>query len=600
MTENQTVEGSNLPEDPLSEKAQDHQKPAKAKSPTKWLIAGVVGMFLICLCVVAIFVIIDPFDLRARFFGAGDPITQMVPEDTFMYFGLNLLELNSPEMRGIFEEFQAAYEEDLGLENIESNMEEEFGFTIDDVTPWIGQFAGIILEDLPQESISSDEIPPVMLLVEVRNKNNAKQFIDDFVTSQEDSGTEFDSIEISGISFYKVQEDYSPLILGMYRNMMVFASGSQVVEDFISFNQDSFGKSSLAKSDEYKNLTNQMPKDRFATFYMNSEKYFDILESFGQDIYGPEWTETLKNVTSWSFDYGFSVTAVDAGLKFDMIAAGFDPENSPYSGFYTDLSEYDLKLDVFYPKETFFYVTGYIPEGYSETMSDVLQDQFGQDPAIMADFEEAIQLFEEEYGIDLEKLGRTIEGEFAMGIFEQSGGVLPELGEIPFGLNIMIGINDPAEVTKIFDLLNEFAYGMGPFIEVNHQEINGYSLEEWLVVDMETDVPALVYGNSEEFALIGSGMISDWLSLDGDSLADNPTYQETWKAFPEGDLPVFYFDFEGFVEIMEFIDPYSDFTTASGNSIFGPMTRIAMSSPINRLDQPRSTMILFIDYQPLK
>ena len=200
MTENQEfdeedVEKTQNPDSEGIQEADEFQPSTVKKSGTKWWIAGLSGLIVLCIAALAIFVVLDPFNIQARFFGSPDPITKMIPDDTMMYLGVNLFELNSAEMRGIFKAFREGY--DIDPEEVETNLHEDLGFSVmEDLTPWIGQFAGFALMDFPDDFFDyPGEVPPMMVLVEVRNKSKANKFVNDYVTYREEQGDDFVTAE---------------------------------------------------------------------------------------------------------------------------------------------------------------------------------------------------------------------------------------------------------------------------------------------------------------------------------------------------------------------------------------------------------------------
>lgn len=594
MTENQSFESGEYYD----------SSPTENKKPKKtWLFVGIGAVLVMCLCVVVAFIIIDPFDLKARFFGSADPVAQMIPDDSFMYVGVNMLEFNSANLRGIAEAFIDAYDIEADLDDFLMEMEDALGFSsIEDLSPWIGQFAGFVVEDISPDMLMYGDEPTLLFMVEVRNKNKANEFVDDLIAHLEDNGDEFRSIDISGSSFYENQDDWSPFVIGLYENMLVIGTDERAVDDLIRFNTGSRKNNTLAKSDSYKEIIKQMPKNRLATLYMNSERYFDILETMlYEEFYGmdPSFMRTLQDMMA---DVGMSISVVDAGIQFDLITASVDPENQPFADLNSDLSGYRQKLDSYFPSDTFVYFTGYIPEGYYDNMSEFIQDQIGTDEDMMYDYREAIRLFEDEVGIDMERFARSLEGEFAIGLFDQSGGLLNEMLWIPFGMNIMFGTNDPAEVSRAFDRIHDLV-SEDPFVEFDNREVEGFELEGWIVPELDSRAPALVYGFSDENILISSGdEIYDLLEGSRDSLADNPDYQNVKDTFSKDDLLVLYFDMDGFLRLMRDVDPYTydDMILENGESVFGPMTQIALSSLADRSSHQHSKLIIFVDYQPAR
>lgn len=581
---------------------------AEKKPNRTWLFVGIGAVLVMCLCLVVAFVIIDPFDLKARLFGAADPIAQMVPDDSFMYVGVNLLEINSKNMRGIGQAFLDTYEDelDIDMEEFQSEMEDALGFSaFEDLSPWIGQFAGLWVEDISADMLYSEE-PDVVFMVEVRNKNKATQFVDDLIAHLEDNGEEFDTIDISGSSFYKNQDDWSPFVIGLYKDMLVIAPDERGVDHLIRFNSGDRSNTSLAKSDSYKEIIKQLPQKRVATMYINSERYFDIIETIMNDefygMYGMD-TSFMRDLKDMAADVGISISVIDEGIQFDLVASSVDVENQAFAELAPDLSGYRQQLASYFPEDTFVYLTGYIPEGYFDALTEFWQDQMGADQVMLDDYQESLELFEEEFGIDMERFGRSLEGEVAIGIFDQSGGILSEIEGVPFGLNIMIGINDSSEIARAFDQIHDFASEMAPYVELETREESGYELEEWIVAEIDSSTPALVYGFSEENILITTGdEVYDLLAGTSASLADNPNYQKVKDAFSKDDLLVFYFDFDGVLKMVRDFDPYAyeDMTLANGKSVFGPMTQLAFSTSSDRSSQQHSKVILFIDYEPAK
>lgn len=581
---------------------------AEKKPNRTWLFVGIGAVLVMCLCLVVAFVIIDPFDLKARLFGAADPIAQMVPDDSFMYVGVNLLEINSKNMRGIGQAFLDTYEDelDIDMEEFQSEMEDALGFSaLEDLSPWIGQFAGLWVEDISADMLYSEE-PDVVFMVEVRNKNKATQFVDDLIAHLEDNGEEFDTIDISGSSFYKNQDDWSPFVIGLYKDMLVIAPDERGVDHLIRFNSGDRSNTSLAKSDSYKEIIKQLPQKRVATMYINSERYFDIIETIMNDefygMYGMD-TSFMRDLKDMAADVGISISVIDEGIQFDLVASSVDVENQAFAELAPDLSGYRQQLASYFPEDTFVYLTGYIPEGYFDALTEFWQDQMGADQVMLDDYQESLELFEEEFGIDMERFGRSLEGEVAIGIFDQSGGILSEIEGVPFGLNIMIGINDSSEIARAFDQIHDFASEMAPYVELETREESGYELEEWIVAEIDSSTPALVYGFSEENILITTGdEVYGLLAGTSASLADNPNYQKVKDAFSKDDLLVFYFDFDGVLKMVRDFDPYAyeDMTLANGKSVFGPMTQLAFSTSSDRSSQQHSKVILFIDYEPAK
>ena len=183
----------------------------KSGGNRKWLFLGVASVATLAICGIATiaFVVIDPFGFIERFFGGGDPIASVVPEETTIYFSADLLQMTSSEdLDAIIQTFaEAAGEDAPKLDGLISILDEAFKdsfeltFT-DDVLPWVGQYVGISASNLEMDFFGElNENPQVVIIIEVRDSSGADEVIENFVAVLEEnicSSIELGQVEYRG------------------------------------------------------------------------------------------------------------------------------------------------------------------------------------------------------------------------------------------------------------------------------------------------------------------------------------------------------------------------------------------------------------------
>ena len=524
------------------------------------------------------------------FFGAllfrrGDPIAEIAPQDTMLYMGFDFLHLQSEEVADIFQIFRemSDAEEMTMIEALDDFMTDEFNMSFsEDVMPWIGKNGALIVSDFDFNS----EEGKYMFVIEARDKGEADIFIADFVLALDDeSGMDFTDEEINGIKLYTHEPDYGDAMYIAREGSFIYFANS---EDAIFSSVEIKKEDSLANSEGYINTLVGLPDDRIGLIYIGEGFFEDFFDVMAEDLYYPG----ISNFENFGLGgMGMSVSAEDVGLRFDF-AIAYDEEN--LSDYYREILSYENlapTTDALVPENTFLYV-GTNRSGVPTS------SLWEENPLYNEDTKEALDLFEDEFGISIWELLDMFAGEFAIAIAPAWDGLLTEMGEINLGFAIFASTNDEAGFSGWFDdLLDVFAQQLGAEFKRRDANIGDYQLKELVVEEYGQSLTLGYYGADNGYFILGSsgGMLEDGLGGKG-SLADSERYQNTWLAFPDDSVPYLYLDV---LELIDFIKDASDsYTVDEIREIEDALERmpvIAMSMNRRSGFTLSSTLIFFIE-----
>jgi predicted 3-demethylubiquinone-9 3-methyltransferase (glyoxalase superfamily) len=580
MSENQEA-------NPVESPAEQPQKSSKRG----WLIGAFAAIGLLVIAAVVLFVIFDPFGLVAMLFGGGR-IAAIIPDDVSFYAEMDLLVFQSEDMGEIIEAFQdAAGEVPEEPEDYQDILEETFGITPDDVLPWLGQHTGLAITELDYDNYYQGEDPPMVVIIESRDKDEADAFIETVLDHREDEFDEdFDEAEFDGAVFYNNEDEYQPLIFGRYKNHVFFATDEDALEDVLDLAKEGRrAEDTLADLEDYQATMKSLPNDALLLAYLNLEEVMAFYQDSLEDSAGGMvMTNDIYDNTSGG---GMAVSIVEEGIRIQVTTLYTDPEDLPWADLDMDMSGYTLQTSEMLPEETFLYFSGYVPEGYAEIYFDTLNE----------DYLESMELLGEELDVDFEDLIYSLEGEVGFAAFEQEDGFLSEFFQMPFGISLIIGINDDAEWDKLFNQLTDLA-SFDPTLVIDEVDLDDIDLLSLEMDDGYNQYPFIIYGAGDQFAVLSTGVDNAEILIgEGDTLAGSSSFQEVWEAFPDDDWPFFYLDLQTLMEIIEDVSANpimgDDLDTAAADvNTLEPLTAIAATNTFyNQLDRQTITVILFID-----
>ncbi|MEW5940189.1 MAG: DUF3352 domain-containing protein [Chloroflexota bacterium] len=503
-----------------------------------WLAAGGCLLCFCCALVIGL----------ALYFGlpllGGDPIVEVVPNDSMVYVSIDLLQTQSDRFNDILNAVQEvgdAEETKSMEETLDDLMDESFHMSFtDDVVPWIGQYSAFVVTD---GDLATGEDLEFMVIVETRSKGSADEFVSKFVSTMEDEeDKDFDKNEKDGVTVYVYEDKYSK------ENNIVIARAGDFV--YLSNSEDAVLRSAgLSKSDSlanvkgYKDAVKALPKGRLATLYVSGDAYSRYFDNIVEEMY--YYSPTFNVPDSGVAGIAVGLSATDAGLQAD-IATAYDPDQlndfqkETLKGVYKDLT-----ADKMVPGDTFVFM------GVNSSLSPARFTD-PDNPLYTSDVEESFDLMDKESGINVPELLNLLSGEVVVAVGPARDGLFADFEGVDIGATVVASTNDAPGFVDWFESMLRSA---DLDYETDPLEIGGYKLNE-VSVDMFFDSTTFIYGADKGYIILGTSKSALESGLKGgSSLADNATYRDTWKSFPSGSRPYLYVNVTA---LMDFLVDNSD------------------------------------------
>lgn len=502
-------------------------------------------------------------------------LAQMLPQETQIYGSIDLLNLQSAEMKRIVDTYDVALDrydfpdgETVSLPTeFDQMLQETFNMTAEaDITPWIGRHIefGIIAFNLPdaQGSEADDEAPvesPFALIdlidlggadqfeaifaLESRDSDAADRFIEKVKIGLEkdESVTELTSRVYQETPYYIANRtDGSILSFGRVENLVLFTVGAERFQQSINLQQSD---TNLAGLSSFQTAFNQLPGERFATFYFDGARYFDLLNDVQQGL-GNEITINLSELSPVDLDFvALSLTAESEGVAVDL------------SGQYLTMSDFQRSLIEtsanvsrstisFLPETTFFFFSGasFAP-AYGE-----MWDRMANDPAI-----EEIYTSIDESAADFgfhptDQLLPLLDGDFVIGAAHTVDGNVNQQSGLEADLLAFFKTSDVEEVGNLAiayaDTMRQDGYGINP------NASNGLNI--FNISDEAGEPFPLVYGVGNGYLTLSTSPAEMEAAFTGrPSIYNNGRYQAINGTLPETMVPYFYFNLRAYLQSIE-------------------------------------------------
>jgi hypothetical protein len=563
----------------------------KKRSRSIWVGIGIGGGVLaLCLCVAVILIaVFDPWGIVARLTGGADPIAQAVPSDTQVFLNMNLLKLQSKDTLNLINIFlKAAGEEEIAdmqqlVEKLEetSDTETEITFT-GDIQPWIGQFIGLGLMDVQFDTSSTSEMK-IYLIVEARNKKKADEFLTKLMGEiSKDNDQNFIEQTYQGTTIFELDTDLEDERVAFARpgGLLIVANGAEIIKELMDVKKSD----SLANSEEYRAVIKELPKERLLTFFIPPSFMDSLYQSLdlGSNVGAMTQLEALEGM-------GMSFSTVEAGMQMDFVASYNLDQLSEQQKAAMQATQGEVQTATFFPEKTYLYFTStHLDQGLTslqEGLAGTVEE---------ADIEEAMQSFANEFGFNPQTdLLQYLDGEWALGLFSSSEGLLAEQLGVPISLMLLAESSDENALLNAGEKIADGLQNSGQF-QVARSEAQGMKIYE--LQDAFMGETALAYGVKDGFLFISTD-VGTLEAAYGDrlSLEQSDRYKEGWKAFPSGAHPLIYLDIEGLLELMtESLGGIAPVDTQETNAI-KPIKTIEIGSlPMNG-NMAHSVMIVFIE-----
>lgn len=547
------------------------------------IIGGIVA-----LAIVAIVIIGAIFLLPGLFRGSDNNIASVMPLETSILVELNAQNLANEDANRVARAFEDLLDENeiefdaddpiSLLEQIDEDLDETAGLTIEeDVLPWIGTNMGIGLLELDIETMDQGEVPQLIFATTIRDTELADQFIEDLIDAIEDeTGNDVDDDEYNGVIVFEVDSDFEDERLAFGRSDEIFfiAANIDVLEEAIDAQQGE----NLADVAEYQNTIAELPGDRALTFYMSGEALensFKAAEDSG-DLEGFD-SDVIKDLGLTGV--GMSAMITSEGIRMDFVGnyESLSEEQQALIEAQTD----DIATAEFLPESTYIFVVGQRLDLAWQSVLDSL-DQAGVSED---DLDEAMDMFDDMFGFNpSDDLMPILDGEYSMAILDSDEGMIAEQFGTDLGAVVLVGSSNGEELAG---LVEDFTDGL----EDQELNVDDSANDDVTIYEVEDPSGEMIgaYGVSEEYLVFSTSSESIESLFAGESnLADSDKYQNVWRAFPRGTVPVMYIDVEGLMTSLEDVDPSIE-DTADVNPVY------ALAMGTNSSDNATiTTMIFFI------
>jgi len=576
MNENDDLTVKESPEEIPSEPA----KKAGGVPKIVWYVG--CGCLLLFACAVVVGGLIY---LGLTLFG-GDPIAAVVPGDSTFYASVDLSKTQSDQFNEIVSVFQEAaeVEEPQTLtDTLDTNMKDELGLSFtDDVVPWLGRHAAFVVTSGDFSGSDAE----FMFIVETRSRGNADDFVSKFVAALEDKqDKKFSQDEKDGVTIFTSKAEFDwedDMVIARAGKFVYLANSEDAVLESINLARSD----SLAGSDGYKNAVTALPRNRVATFYMNPEFLNSVYEEMS--LYGPSSAGLLADTGLAGI--AMSISIVDEGVRLDGATAYDADKIDDFQKETLGASYLDLTTDALVPGDTFFFAGVNTSLGFGRFTEP-------DSPLYNSDMAESFDLLESKYGISIPDLFDLLSGEFAFAVGPARDGMLAELGEVNVGLTMLASTSDEQGFNDWFDgFLDAASSDLYLEYDSSNTKVGDYQLKELSIQDIPGPY-ALIYGADNGYIILGTSKSLLEAGLDsGDTLANNPTYIETWKAFPSDSVPYMYMDVKEFMNfLVDSADSYNaeSMRNTRKNLEKIPVVAIAMNQNSNYVQS--FTAIVFID-----
>jgi hypothetical protein len=518
------------------------------------VIGAVAAVVLLCACLVIVVggvIAIDPFgwNVLDQLFGRSDEAAAAMPPDTGIFIGMDLLELTTENIGRIVDPFLSVSGEadiqdfDKALDQLDISLLDELGFTVqDDIMPWFGRFAGFGVSTLELGDFGDVTRLSWSLVISTHDEAASEAFLGklrDAISSQ--SGYPFATSSYEDVTIYELAapDSLEGVAMAQANGLVLLGADAGAIQASL----DAKKGDSLADSDDFRALVNELPGNRALTFYADMSRYEALQEEMLQSVV-PGVISGLDNAAT-----AFSLSFTDDGLQLDTVSPVDREGMSPDEEGMLDSMSAAPSTDEFYPDVTVVYLAGARLDLVWASIRDSLS-------ATMApqDFDESMAMFAEEFGINPDtQLFPLLDGEWALGVLPSTAGALSDGLQIDLGAALLAQTSDQGALSTNIGVFSTFLEDQGLFV----QHATEADRETYTILDGPQGTAIFNLGLTQGYLYVSTDAgTSGRLFGDAPTLADDEGYKQTWKAFPGKMTPVFYLDASGLLgAIREGLDP---------------------------------------------
>lgn len=553
------------------------------------MIGGVSAILLGCcglLFVLIIGVVLDPLDLNilSRLNGRYDAAATVMPADTAVYFGINILNVNQEGLARVTQPFlEIAGDPDIdnldgAQEEFLSEIESDLQLSVEnDIVPWIGQYVGFGITDMTLDGFGEIESIEWVLAIEARDKERADEFLVKFRDIQvEETGQSFSEQTYQDVVIYEMQEvgDFEQLVFGRSDNMVLMAANFRAVQAAI----DAQNGDALDESEGYQQIVDDLPRSRALTVFTHGDELRALLERLEGASGVSAEVGSLPLLGYVSSATTFSI--VEAGLQIDTVTYTDPDQLTTTQKAMFDAAGQPSSMIQLLPSQTVAYLTGQRLDLLWLTIREATGDEVS--------FDESMEGFGREVGLNPStELFPLLNQDWAIALAPAQEGILAEQLEVPVSLLLIAGTDQPGPMAGTVDSLKESLEGQQLVVNpTSAGAVSGYEVSLG-----EEGSPAFYFGlEQSNFYLATSGsIVQDTFTVEG-ALAQSERYLTFQDDFSSDMNLAFFidvrsllgtiresrsgFELEDFNESVEFFQPVE--AIGIGNAYDGEIRRTQM------------------------
>jgi hypothetical protein len=509
----------------------------------------------------------------------GDATAAVMPPNTMMYFSLNTHADQLPNFNAVAD----AWKDSKEAKMVASGLEVAFAQTglnwADDVQPWLGERAAVGIVDLggvdqTQGSDAKYRAPSFAIAVQTKDRTKSDAVLGTLLKQiSKTSGGSIETETYRGIPITYLKSD----------NASVPETGAvATINDVIvlTFNRDqmkavinaALDGQNLVTSANYKAAMSALPNQSAGAFYMDYNRYMDVLLQMTKSVQSSFDNVTsnldtaqaekfkkmqaqqaaqmaqLRDVMKAVGGMGMAMSYEPTGIRFDT-ALQFDPAQMPAEQrqmYESALTPTTGKLFASLPASAILAVDFSLKGGFLKSMTnpDVLAAQLASLGVSKEEITTKLDEFQKLLGVNLQTdVLDLMDGDAGLAVMlrdQQKSDAMSY--SMPIEAAVLLDSSDANKLMSSFDKVMQGLSALSPTGGVKTQSLSGLPYSA-IMID---DKPVLTYGVVDGRFVVGtdSNTLLGIDNADQSSLANDATFKQATGLLPGNRLNTAYLNFQ--------------------------------------------------------
>ena len=501
----------------------------------------------------------------------GEQTAKLMSPDTEIYFTINLRPGADQLLK--FRNTLLKFEEESDFEENRDDwidmLKDETGIDFkDDVLPWLGPEIAVGVIDV------FDDAKPLVVIGTTDN-DATEGMLEDLIDYLEDSlDQKFERDSYHDFPIYSNEDRYTweaDQHYALINGYILFSTDLEVIEDAISLTE-SLG-ASLADDEDFKTAQKSVPSKRVSFLFADIDsmyRHYMETASSGQE---EEILAYLRDRTPETV--AMSTSFIDNGFRIDFYA-----DNPLGSTFEPGRNE--VKSAEIFPSDTLAMISLNNPRSFWDSTMDAL----GQNEDLLGEFEEALEEFQYEFGLDVERdIFSWMTGELAIALLPSDIN-LDRYGDVEGTVDVVavFETDDAEKVDEVLGVIHDILEDEGFYFKRSSMREHDVTL-----LDGEPfgEFYSPGYTFLPDFLVIGSNKevltnIIDTYEGEGSSLREDKGYSQLQPNLEGEQIIQMYFNLEEIREMVLDLLDCSDRATYRREiaSFVEPLDSLAITSTI--------------------